>query len=107
MILVRDGNKTVITMYNDYKGDVKDFAMVVPVPVVLKKDDIHVVDPSIFQRLNDYSAPSMVEYWDQNPCMVYEEDEKRYSANDMYVPLSNHVSGLDRAKNRSVKIEAT
>src|ERR1700710_2327910 len=64
VILVRDGNKTVITMYNDFKGDTKDFAMVVPVPVVLKKDDIHVVDPSIFKRLNDYSAPRLVEYWD-------------------------------------------
>ena len=28
VILVRDGNKTVITMYNDYKGELKDFAMV-------------------------------------------------------------------------------
>ena len=55
VILVRDGNRTVITMYNDFKGDAKDFAMVVPVPVVLRKDDIHVVDQSIFQRLNDYS----------------------------------------------------
>ena len=36
VILVRDGNKTVITMYNDFKGDPKDFAMVVPVPVVLR-----------------------------------------------------------------------
>jgi len=42
VILVRDGNRSVITMYNDFKGDTKDFAMVVPVPVVLRKDDIHV-----------------------------------------------------------------
>ena len=75
VILVRDGNKTVITMYNDYKGDVKDFAMVVPVPVVLRKDDIHVVDQSIFQRLNDYSAPRLVEYWDQNPCTMNNLEE--------------------------------
>ena len=26
VILVRDGNKTSITMYNDFKGDTKDFA---------------------------------------------------------------------------------
>ena len=76
VILVRDGNRTVITMYNDYKGDVKDFAMVVPVPVVLRKSDIHVVEQSIFQRLNDYSAPRLVEYWDQNPCPnVYRSEE--------------------------------
>ena len=71
VILVRDGNKNVITMYNDFKGDTKDFAMVVPVPVVLRKNDIKVVDQSIFQKLNDYSAPRLVEYWDQNPCAAY------------------------------------
>ena len=68
VILVRDGDKSVITMYNDFKGDVKDFAMVVPVPVVLQKGDIKVIDNGIFQRLNDYSAPRLVEYFDENPC---------------------------------------
>jgi hypothetical protein len=42
VILVRDGRRTVITMSNDFKGDVRDFAMVVPVPVVLKESDIRV-----------------------------------------------------------------
>ncbi len=73
VILVRDGNKNVITMYNDFKGNTKDFAMVVPVPVVLKKEDIKVVSPTIFATLNDYSAPRLVEYWDQNPCNRYED----------------------------------
>src|SRR6059058_3753152 len=68
VILVRDGDRTVITMYNDFKGDVKDFAMVVPVPVVLQRNDIRVTDNEIFQRLNDYSAPRLVEYFDANPC---------------------------------------
>jgi hypothetical protein len=56
VIMVRDGNRNVITMYNDFNGPTKDFAMVVPVPVVLKKNDIKVIDQSLFQRLNDYSA---------------------------------------------------
>ena len=106
VILVRDGNRTVITMYNDFKGDSKDFAMVVPVPVVLKKEDIHVVDPSIFQRLNDYSAPRLVEYWDQNPCEVRDEMmEKSMSKN---VPMSsvNRASMADDEKKDMVKIEA-
>ena len=68
VILVRDGNRNVITMYNDFKGDTKDFAMVVPVPVTLQKTDVKVIDQSLFQRLNDYSAPRLVEYYDQNPC---------------------------------------
>ncbi|MEP7255428.1 MAG: DUF2330 domain-containing protein [Ferruginibacter sp.] len=105
VILVRDGNKTVITMYNDFKGDTKDFAMVVPVPVVLRKDDIKVVDQSIFQRLNDYSAPRLVEYWDQNPCNgYYKEDRalKSVSSNMQEVV----VAGGYGEKRSSVKIEA-
>ncbi len=106
VILVRDGNKTVITMYNDFKGDSKDFAMVVPVPVVLRKDDIKVVDQSIFQRLNDYSAPRLVEYWDQNPCSNYESmDEKK----DMAAPSANinrALAGKVAGAQVNVKIEA-
>jgi hypothetical protein len=79
VILVRDGNRTVITMSNDFKGNIKDFAMVVPVPVVLKKTDIKVADAGLFQRLNDYSAARLVEYYDENPCMprYYKEEAKQ------------------------------
>jgi hypothetical protein len=106
VILVRDGHKNVITMYNDFKGETKDFAMVVPVPVVLGRNDIKVVDQSIFQKLNDYSAPRLVEYWDENPC-------DNYSMNDM---MQNKAAGAPMAesvvtqafgvKRSSVRIEA-
>src|SRR5882762_3481229 len=68
VILVRDGDKTTITMSSDFEGSVKDFAMVVPVPVVLQRDDIRTVASSIFKTLDDYSAPRMSEYYDDNPC---------------------------------------
>src|SRR4051812_1418180 len=76
IIMVRDDNRTVITMFNDFKGDVKDFAMVVPVPVVLQKNDIRVINSNIFERLNDYSKPRLVEYYDQNPCEMRMEEDK-------------------------------
>jgi hypothetical protein len=106
VILVRDGNKTVITMYNDFQGDSKDFAMVVPVPVVLRKDDIKVVDQSIFQRLNDYSSPRLVEYWDQNPCnRNVEYDKSAPSAKDDLSEVV--VTGYGNAKRKeTVKVEA-
>jgi len=47
VILVRDGNRTVIGMRNDFQGELMDFALVVPVPVVLQKDQNHVGDPKI------------------------------------------------------------
>lgn len=75
VILVRDGDRNVITMYNDFQDDFKDFAMVVPVPAVLRKSDIKVVDQQIFSTLNEYSKPRLVAYYDENPCMqrMYKE----------------------------------
>lgn len=75
VIMVRDGDKNVITMYNDFKGDFKDFAMVVPVPTVLQKSDIKVVNQQIFTTLNEYSQPRLVEYYDENPCQQNNLDE--------------------------------
>ena len=107
VILVRDGNRNVITMYNDFKGDTKDFAMVVPVPVVLRKDDIKVVEQGIFQRLNDYSAPRLVEYWDQNPCYAYEESKADMMLSGKVAGVQlNKVAESAVAKKEVVKIEA-
>lgn len=77
VIIVRDGNRNIITMANDFKGNVKEFAMVVPVPVVLQKSDVRVVSKSLFEKLDAYSAPRLVEYYDENPCsppIVYEHN---------------------------------
>jgi hypothetical protein len=73
--IARDGNRTVITMANDVSGDIKDFAVVVPVPMVLQQDQVHVGDPAVLKRLDAFSAPRLVEYFDANPCqpsMLYD-----------------------------------
>lgn len=88
VILVRDGNQTVITMSNDFKGDIKDFAMVVPVPTVLKESDIKVVERQVFDRLDAYSAPRLVEYYDNNPCQ-----RRYYEAEMSMAPASKMASG--------------
>ncbi|TBR17371.1 DUF2330 domain-containing protein [bacterium] len=68
VVLVRHGDQTVITMANDYKGDPQEFALVVPVPVVLTKKDVHVIEPELITALDAYSAPRLVEYFDEDPC---------------------------------------
>jgi hypothetical protein len=70
VVIARDRERTVLTMSNDYQGEVKDFAMVVPVPVVLTKEQVHVGEGKIIQRLDDFSAPRLVEYFDDDPCNV-------------------------------------
>ncbi len=68
VVLVRHEDKTVLTMSNDFRGDPKEFAIVVPVPTVLERDQIHVGDRTVLQHLDAYSAPRLVEYFDSNPC---------------------------------------
>lgn len=106
VILVRDGNRNVITMYNDFKGDTKDFAMVVPVPVTLQKSDVKVVDQGLFQRLNDYSAPRLVEYYDQNPCQNLRELSMMDSAPATLNETVITAYGSTRKKDYKVKVEA-
>jgi hypothetical protein len=72
VVLVRDGDRTVVTMSNDYKGELTDFALVVPVPSVITKDQIHIGDRKYIERLDAYSAPRLVEYHDPNPCAIRE-----------------------------------
>jgi hypothetical protein len=71
VIIAREGDRTVLTMANDYQGEVQDFALVVPVPVVLKKEQVNVGKSSVLERLDAFSAPRLVEYFDSDPCAVY------------------------------------
>jgi hypothetical protein len=68
VVLVRDGDHTVITMANDYQGDPKRFAMVIPVPTVIERGQVHVGDPALIDHLDTYTAPRLVEYYDPDPC---------------------------------------
>jgi len=70
VIIARDGQRTVLTMSNDFQGEVKDFAMVVPVPVILKEEQVNVGESKIIERLDAFSAPRLVEYTDPDPCEV-------------------------------------
>lgn len=78
VILVRDGKHSVISMLNDYKGPLSDFALVVPVPQVLEKGQVRIGDKRLFDRLDAYSAPRVAEYFDPDPCPV----GQRYMAED-------------------------
>src|SRR5438067_7815119 len=68
VVLVRAGDRTVMTMANDFEGAPKEFAVVIPVPTFLARDQIHVGDKALVDHLDAYSAPRLVEYFDANPC---------------------------------------
>ena len=66
--MVRHDDKTVISLMNDYEGEPSEFALVVPVPTILQKGQVHVGDRELFDKLNAYSSPRLVEYYDPDPC---------------------------------------
>ena len=105
VIIVHDGDRNTITMYNDFKGDLKDFAMVVPVPVVLGRNDIKVVDQKIFQTLNDYSQPRLVEYYDDNPCHPAQYEDRAFLSGAMPGVAVKEKANV-RKKDLGVRIEA-
>ena len=104
VIIARDGERTVLTMANDYQGEVKDFALVVPVPVILKEEQVHVGNPKILSRLDSFSAPRLVEYFDSNPCEIraFEADEFMSKTAPQAASLE---SGLRQERSLGVTIE--
>ncbi|WP_424966362.1 DUF2330 domain-containing protein [Dinoroseobacter sp. S375] len=69
VVYTRNGVFSTITMSSDYQGPASEFALVVPTPSVLERDDIRTVDPEIIAHLDRYTAPRLVEYFDDDPCL--------------------------------------
>ena len=88
VVLVRDGKRTQLTMANDYQGDPKEFALVIPVPTVIEKEDVTVMEKAIIDHLDAYTAPRLVEYWDSDPEQVN-------------FPRAAMVDGLKKGSRRS------
>ena len=106
VVLVRDHDRTVLTMANDYQGDLKEFAMVVPVPTFIEREQIHVTDPALIDHLDAYSAPRLVEYFDDDPCMMamMEKDMSWGAALRAEAPAAPNAK---RARALGVRVEAT
>ncbi|PWT80069.1 MAG: DUF2330 domain-containing protein [Blastocatellia bacterium] len=103
VVLVRNGDRTVLTMANDFSGSLTDFAVVIPVPTRIERDQIHVGDKALIDHLDAYSAPRLVEYFDENPCEIlrYELDAARSVAS---AQTANEMA--KRARGLGVTVEA-
>ncbi len=108
VILVRNGEQTTVTMSSDFEGDVNDFAMVVPVPVVIGEKDIKVVERSMFDRIDAYSTPRLVSYNDRSPCsMPYHRYKKsRMAATSFSGGMVLESKSSVNTSNYQVTIEA-
>lgn len=103
VVLVRDGDRTVLTMANDFKGDPKEFAVVIPVPTFIQREQIHVAEKALLDHLDAYSAPRLVEYFDGDPCAMYDVERMPATAAQA---APREEARADRAKSLGVTIEA-
>jgi hypothetical protein len=103
VVLYRQGTKTVLSMQNTYQGPPEEFAMVVPVPHVLKKDDVQPIPRSLFADVDRMASPRLVEYWEQDPCtqLLSKEYLQRIPAGRSYQTALQTMPG-----STGVKIEA-
>ena len=86
-------------MANDFQGNLKEFAVVIPVPTVLTRDQIHVGDKALIDHLDAYSAPRLVEYVDPDPCVLIMEQLTARAA-------ASPAADSPRERSLGVRIEA-
>ncbi|MEO6953031.1 MAG: DUF2330 domain-containing protein [Polyangia bacterium] len=102
--ILREGRRIALTMSNTYQGPPQNFAMVVPVPVVLKKEDVKTLPLDVFAHIDALTAPRLVEYWEQDPCAPSDE-EKDDSLGGLAAPTTA-VPAKPKGGSHGVTIEA-
>ena len=104
VVLMRQGTRTVLSMQNNYQGPPQDFAMVIPVPVVLKEADVKTLPKDVFGKVDTMGAPRLVEYWEPDPCSVEPEDDRAFPM--AAPPTMSAVDAAGAPGSYGVKIEA-
>jgi MYXO-CTERM domain-containing protein len=104
VVMMREGTRTVLSMQNSYQGPPEDFALVVPVPTVLREENVKTLPREIFQHVDQLAAPRLVEYWEQDPCYV----EPEYEAMEMSAPSGAGMAAptTRAAADLGVRVEA-
>ena len=105
VVMVRHGDKTVLSLMNDYQGEPADFALVIPVPEILQKEQIHIGDREVFKKLDEYSSPRLVEYFDPDPCEPI-RPMYRMEMNSMAAAPPAGAASETRGETLGVKVEA-
>ncbi|MCS6900899.1 MAG: DUF2330 domain-containing protein, partial [Myxococcales bacterium] len=105
--LMRDGTRTVLSMSNSYRGLLSDFALVIPVPVILQKENVRTLPLTLFHRLSLLTGPRLVEYWERDPC-AWETAEEGKSGDNKEGGTSTRTKGEESAMGQRslVRVEA-
>ncbi|HVU02023.1 MAG TPA: DUF2330 domain-containing protein [Polyangiaceae bacterium] len=68
VVLMKRNDTTVVSVMPDYQGDLKPFAVVLPVPDDVKVADVKTLRRDFVDRVDQISAPRFHEFWEMDPC---------------------------------------
>jgi hypothetical protein len=105
VIIAHQDDKTILTMANDFQGAVKDFALVVPVPVAIKREQVNIGDKEVIKKLDAFSQPRLVEYNDPNPCESVRRSRSNSGIDSLSDTTQESAAGARTAPDLGVTIE--
>ena len=59
VVVLRQNNRTTLTLSNDYFGDFSEFAIVMPIPEGIQAENVSIVEPAPIQKLRQLTAPRL------------------------------------------------
>ncbi|MBM4363365.1 MAG: DUF2330 domain-containing protein, partial [Deltaproteobacteria bacterium] len=68
VVLLKKGEATAVTVMADYEGDLRPFALVLPVPGDVKAADVRTLKRDFVDRVDSLGAPRFHEFWEMDPC---------------------------------------
>lgn len=105
VVYTRVNDTSVITMSSDYRGDPAEFAMIVPTPKVLDRSQVTTVPSATVAHLDRYTAPRLVEYFEEDPCNLVEYEMAPVVAEEAVDGGPTRKERRDGARALGVRIE--
>lgn len=68
VVVMRDEADTVLVIRPDYDGPAQDLALVIPVFGEIATGGVGFVAPELFERVDETTAPRLIERWERDPC---------------------------------------
>src|SRR5688500_7045117 len=104
--MVRDGETTIMTMSNDVITDADEFGLIVPVPTVIRQNDVRVAEESVFTAIEQATNPRLIEKWDPEPCPAPLAEVPAEGARAPSVAATGGAPKGESAADYGVKVEA-
>src|ERR1700691_2352057 len=84
VVVVREGDHTVLSIQPSLRGSAGDVALLVPVPPALF--EMKTLEPGSLDPVSQVSGPRVAEYWEQDPCEFHDMSSTTDGTSDTTAP---------------------